>query len=157
MSVTQAHLFQARLEWTGASQGPTRDIKTYSREYEIRIDGKATIAGSAAPQYLGDKTRANPEELFLAALAGCQMLTYLALAARAKVEVTSYSDACEATLGPEGGKWRITRVVLRPRIGLSPGSDAEKARELVHQAHEGCFVARSVSCEVAIESEFASG
>jgi organic hydroperoxide reductase OsmC/OhrA len=154
VSISQAHRFRAHIEWTGASSGPTRDIKAYSREFEARIDGKAAIAGSAAPQYLGDASRANPEELFLCALSGCQMLTYLALAARAKVEVISYADECEAVLAPEGGKWRITRVVLRPRVGLAPGSDAEKARDLVEQAHEGCFVARSVSCEVEIEPEF---
>ncbi len=151
MSVMQGHAFRARLVWTGASQGPTRDIRAYSREFEVRMEGKATLTGSAAPQYLGDASRANPEELFLAALAGCQMLTYLALAARAKLEVVSYTDECEAILGPDGGRWRITRVVLRPRVGVRPGSDEEKARGLAREAHDGCFVARSVSCEVAVE------
>ena len=119
--------------------------------------GKAPIAGSAAPAYLGDPGRANPEELFLAALSGCQLLTYLALAARAKIEVVGYSDDCEALLAPEAGKWRITRVVLRPRVVLAAGSDVDRARQLAHEAHEGCFVARSVSCEVAVEPVFETG
>ena len=153
MNVTQAHQFQSTLEWTGASAGPTRDIKSYSREYELRFPGKAAIGGSAAPQYLGDPARANPEELFLASLSACQMLTYLALAARAKVHVTAYTDEAEAVLAPENGKWRITQVTLRPKISIAAGSDPATARDLVEQAHEGCFVARSVSCEVVNEPQ----
>ena len=155
MKVLQEHKFLSSLEWTGAAQGPTRDIKTYSREFVIRATGKDGIAGSAAPQYLGDNARTNPEEMFLAALSGCQMLTYLALAARAKVEVVSYTDEGEAILAPENGKWRITKVTLRPRVGIAPGSDADAARRLIEEAHEGCFVARSVSCEVVNEPEIA--
>lgn len=153
MNVLQAHRFQSTVEWTGATQGPTRDIKTYSRELEVRLPGKVPIAGSAAPQYLGDPSRPNPEELFLASLSSCQLLTYLALAARAKIEVVSYTDEGEAILAPDDGKWRITKVILRPRIGVAPGSDVEAARRLVDEAHEGCFVARSVSCEVVNEPE----
>ena len=151
MVVVQGHRFRARLVWTGATRGSTQDIKTYSREFEVGAEGKAPVAGSAAPAYRGDPARTNPEELFLASLSGCQMLTYLALAAQAKIEVTGYSDDSEALLAPEAGKWRITRVVLRPHIALAPGSDVEKARSLVDDAHSGCFVARSVNCEVAIE------
>lgn len=157
MNVLHAHRFQSTVEWTGAARGPTRDIKTYSRELEVRLAGKPSIAGSSAPQYLGDASRTNPEELFLASLSSCQLLTYLALAARAKVEVVAYTDEGEATLAPENGKWRITKVTLRPRIRVAPGSDLETARRLVDEAHEGCFVARSVSCEVVNEPEIVEG
>jgi organic hydroperoxide reductase OsmC/OhrA len=90
----------------------------------------------------------NPEELFVASLASCQLLTYLALAARAGVQVLAYEDDARATLAITDKKMRITEVALRPRIRLAPGSDAEKARALVAAAHDGCFIANSVRCTV---------
>jgi peroxiredoxin-like protein len=152
MKLAQAHSFKAHLNWTGAAHGPTKDIKTYSREYEITISGRQVIAGSAAPGFLGDAERTNPEELFLASISSCQMLTYLALAARAGIEVTSYSDDSEATLAMEEGKWRMTTVTLRPRIEMSAG-DRETAHVLIEKAHKHCFITRSVNCEVINEPE----
>ena len=152
MVVLKDHVFKAQLEWTGAAEGPTKDIRSYSRACEIRAEGKATLDASAAPGFLGDAARWNPEELLLASLSACQMLTYLALAAKAKIEVVAYHDDCEATLGPVDGKWQITQVTLRPRVEIASG-DAETAQSLVADAHEGCFIARSVSCPVATEPE----
>ena len=57
MKLAQAHTFKAKLNWTGAAHGPTKDIKTYSREYEITMPGSQVIAGSAAPGFLGDPER----------------------------------------------------------------------------------------------------
>ena len=125
----QNHSFTAKLEWTGAAQGPTKDIRTYSREFEIAMAGKQGISGSAAPGFLGDATRMNPEEMFLAALSGCQMLTYLALAAQANVEVISYTDECEAMLSMLDGHSKITKVILRPRIEILSG-EPQTASEL---------------------------
>lgn len=156
MVVLKDHLFKAQLEWTGAADGPTKDIRSYSRACEIRAEGKATLDASAAKGFLGDGSRWNPEELLLASLTACQMLTYLALAAKAGIEVIGYCDDCEATLGSIEGKWQITQIVLRPRIEIAAG-DADEARALVEDAHKGCFIARSVSCPVATEPEIVVG
>lgn len=152
MSTLPAHRFKHALAWTGAEKGPAKDVRTYSRDYEIQFDGRPTIAGSAAPGFRGDASRINPEELFLASLSACQMLTYLALAARAGVEVIAYEDDGEAELGPIEGVWKITKIILRPRITISAGDPAQ-AEEIVEKAHEGCFIARSVSCPVEIKSK----
>jgi organic hydroperoxide reductase OsmC/OhrA len=108
---------------------------------------------SAAPQYRGDPTRLNPEELFVAALASCQLLTYLALARGAGVSVRSYEDRAVGTLAIADRKMRMTEVLLRPRITVAAGSDEETARGLVDKAHAGCFIANSVACAVRIEAE----
>jgi peroxiredoxin-like protein len=152
MKLAQAHSFRSQLHWTGAVHGPTKDIKTDSREYEITMPGRQVIAGSAAPGFLGDPERTNPEELFLASISACQMLTYLALAARAKIEVTAYSDDSEAALTMEDGKWRISTVTLRPPIEMASG-DRETALTLVEKAHKHCFITRSINCEVLNEPE----
>jgi organic hydroperoxide reductase OsmC/OhrA len=51
-------------------------------------------------------------------------------------------------------KIRMSRVTLRPHIVLEPGANETRARELVAKAHEGCFIANSVSTPVDIEPSF---
>jgi organic hydroperoxide reductase OsmC/OhrA len=112
---------------------------------------------SAAPAYRGDPDRANPEQLFVAALSACQALTYLYLAARAQVTVVAYADETDGQLGLADGVMKMVRVTLRPMITLAPGADAVRARALVNDAHHQCFVANSVTTAVAIEPRIVSG
>ena len=115
--------------------------------------GRPPIEMSAAPQYRGDPTKLNPEELFLASLTSCQMLSYLAFASRAGIEVLAYDDEAEATLAIADRKMRITEVELRPRITIGAGADEARARSLVESAHEACFIANSVACAVRTHAE----
>jgi organic hydroperoxide reductase OsmC/OhrA len=86
MEPTQ-HRFAARLIWTGSKETGTTGYADYGRGYTVEVEGKPTLSGSAAPEFLGDPARHNPEDLFIAAIAGCHMLTYLALCARRGVTV----------------------------------------------------------------------
>ena len=141
------HSFQAHLVWrkgADAASGLT---------HRLEFDGRAPLDVSAAPQYRGDPTKLNPEELFLASLASCQMMTYVSLATRAGIEVLAYEDHAEATLAMADRRMRVTEVQLRPRITISATSDEDKARSLVDSAHDGCFIANSVSCAVRAEAE----
>jgi organic hydroperoxide reductase OsmC/OhrA len=144
------HHFEAHLVWTRGADG------VRALTHRIELPGRPPMEVSAAPQYRGDPTRMNPEELFLASLASCQMLTYVTLAARANIEVVAYEDRSQATLAIADRKMRITEVLLRPTITLTAGSDEAKARALVESAHEGCFIANSVSCAVRVEPQFAA-
>jgi peroxiredoxin-like protein len=145
------HRFEARLAWRPGAEGLA------ARTHTVAFEGKAAIEVAPAPQYKGDPSRTNPEELFVAALASCQLLTYLALAERAGVVVTAYEDHASGTLAIADRRMRMTEVVLRPRITIAPGADAAKARALVDAAHDGCFIANSVACAVQIEAEVAVG
>lgn len=127
--------------------------QTTSRRHLIEAAGKPTISGSAAAAFHGELSRWNPEELFIAALSQCHILSYLFVAAREHIEVLDYS--CEATGVLEwepSGAGQITTVTLRPAIRTRP-DQAERALALHEQAHELCFIARSVSCEVAVKPE----
>ena len=141
------HHFQAHLSWHAAAEGPATST------HRVAFEGRPTLEVSAAPQYRGDPSRLNPEELFVTAVASCQLLTYLALAGRAGVVVVSYQDRAEGTLAIADKKMRITEVLLRPTIVVAAGADVAQARSLVTTAHDGCFVANSVACAVRIEPE----
>ena len=149
-----ADAFTSHLEWTGASKGPTRDPSAFSRDLKVSF-AAFTLPMSSAPNYGGDPSRANPEQLFVAALSACQALTYLFLAAKNDIGVVDYTDDGEGRLGLVDGKIRMSHVTLRPRIVLEPGANEARARELVTKAHKGCFIANSVATPVEIAPTFA--
>ena len=151
------HRYEATLVWIGAGGGPTSDYKAYGRGYRVEIAGKPPLEGSADPAYLGDAKLHNPEDLLLAALSACHMLTYLALCARDKIAVTAYRDEASGILAVKDGKMRFTSVTLHPQVVIADGDKLERARALHAQAHAGCFIANSVNFPVENEAVVSFG
>jgi organic hydroperoxide reductase OsmC/OhrA len=152
--MSKEHIYETTLVWTGNLGDGTRNYTGYSRAHEISIEGKPTIVGSSDPHFRGDPARYNPEELLLAALSACHMLSYLHQCAVAKIVVVDYHASATGKMveTPDGGG-HFTEVVLRPRVMVSKDSDVEKAQELHHKAHELCFIANSVNFPVRAEAE----
>ncbi len=156
--MAREHRYLVTVEWTGNTGTGTSGYRSYERRHEIRSDGKPAIAASSDPVFRGDRTRWNPEELLLAALASCHQLVYLHLCADAGVVVVSYTDRAEGRMveTPDGAG-QFERVVLRPRVTITAGSDAAGALQLHHEAHAKCFIARSVNFPVDHEAEIVPG
>jgi organic hydroperoxide reductase OsmC/OhrA len=152
--MSKSHQYELKLVWSGAQQGPTETYASYSREYRIEIKGKPPISGSADPAYRGDPDLANPEDMLLAALSACHMLSYLAVCALGKIKVVAYEDAASGTLAEtQPQRSAFTDVLLRPRVVIAAGSDIAKAKALHEQAHKICFIANSVNFPVRHEPE----
>lgn len=149
--MNKAHKFETQLSWTGAASGPTSSYAAYSREYVVSASGKQPLSCSADPVFRGDKELYNPEELLVASLSGCHMLSYLAEAARAGVHVVAYEDSASGTMVVEGGGGHFTEVTLRPHVTISAG-DPEVAQSLHDRAHSVCFVASSMNFPVRHEA-----
>jgi organic hydroperoxide reductase OsmC/OhrA len=143
--VAQEHSYHALVTWTGSRHGPTASYQSYSREYRVKFAGKAELTGSADPAFRGDPALPNPEDLLVAALSACHLLTYLALCARAGIRVLSYTDEASGRMASDGAKIRFTEVVLHPRVVIGATDDLVRARELHDQAHAGCFIANSIA------------
>ncbi|MFF8900105.1 OsmC family protein [Streptomyces lydicus] len=146
------HSYRTTVTWTGNSGSGTSGYRAYGREHEVRAEGPPPLAGTADPAFRGSADRWNPEQLLLASLAQCHMLTYLALCSLAGVVVTGYVDDAEGTMAEDGaGGGRFTGVVLRPRVEVASAGDAERARALHGDAHQKCFIANSVNFPVRHE------
>lgn len=147
----KTHDYRTHIVWDGNLGNGTSRWDGYGRSHRIRVDGKPELAGSAHPSFRGEPERHDPEDLFLAAIASCHMLAYLALCARAGVNVTSYEDHAHGSLGLEAsGGGCFTSVTLRPAVTISAG-DAARAEALHERAHEACFIASSCSVPIRIE------
>ncbi|AOX16856.1 OsmC family protein [Kozakia baliensis] len=149
------HIYRVTTVWTGNHGQGTKSWHEYSRNHDIKTEGKPDISGSADPSFHGDPTRWNPEELLLASLSACHKLWYLGLCAGAGIIVTSYEDDAEGVMTESGnGAGEFLSVTLHPRITLAGGSDLQRAAALHEQAHAHCFIARSVNFPITCEPAF---
>ena len=147
--------YLATVAWT-LKPGEDFEKGRYSRAHTLRFDGGAEVPASASPHVVGkwaDPAGVDPEEMLVAALSNCHMLTFLHKARLAGLKVTAYEDEAEGVMTEIGeGRLAMTRVTLRPAItyeGRTP--DAAELEALHHAAHEECYIANSVKTEVVVE------
>ncbi len=140
----------ATIDWN--RDGREFTYEAYSRDHTWSFAGGVVVNASAAPAYKGNPDLVDPEEAFVASLSSCHMLTFLALAAKAKLVVDRYSDHAVARMEKnDEGQFAVTAVTLRPVIefdGRTPGPD-ELAR-LHDKAHHLCFIANSVKTRITV-------
>ena len=144
--------YKIRLEWERDSKDFGYD--SYTRDHRITFGPTSSVCASAAPEYHGNAECMNPEQSFLAALASCHMLTFLAIASKKKFMVDSYRDDAFAVLGRnEQRKRAIVRAVLVPTVTFSGENlpDAEQFNAMHEKAHDACFIANSIAKCVHVE------
>jgi organic hydroperoxide reductase OsmC/OhrA len=151
-----AHVHTALIRWSAG--GVDFLGRRYSRAHTWTFDGGAVVPGSSSPLVvplpMSDAGAVDPEEAFVAALSSCHMLWFLDLASRAGYAVDSYEDAAEGRMGRNAdGKLVVDVVTLRPRTRVTGARvpDAAELAALHHRAHEECFLANSVRCEIRCE------
>jgi organic hydroperoxide reductase OsmC/OhrA len=134
--------------------------KRYSRAHTWHFDGGAVVAASSSPHVvplpMSDAAAVDPEEAFVASLASCHMLWFLDIASRAGYAVQDYEDAAAGHMGRNAaGKLVVDVVTLRPRVRFAGARvpDAQAHEALHHAAHDECFLANSVRCEIRCEPQ----
>jgi organic hydroperoxide reductase OsmC/OhrA len=146
------HRYTAQVRWDGSG---TRSYASYSRQFRVVMPRKPVLVGTADPAFHGDPSRHSPEDLMVAAVASCHMLSYLALCARHRIDVLAYSDEAAGQMTATSIAGRFDEIVLHPRVAIAAGGDVEVARTLHGRAHESCYIAASCSfpirCEPMVE------
>lgn len=155
--MNQSHHYAVDVEWTGNRGSGTSAYRAYDRDHVVRVAGKPDLAGSADPAFFGNREKHNPEDLLLAALSSCHMMSYLHMAVRAGVVVTGYVDHAEATMATAGEGGRFTEAVLHPVVTIRADSDAAAALAAHEAAHAACFIANSVNFPVRCEPRIVVG
>jgi organic hydroperoxide reductase OsmC/OhrA len=141
------HHYTAACSWTGST---ALGYRAYDRTHTVAV-GPAEFAMSADPAFLGDPALPNPEQLLVLAAASCQLPAFLAVAARARLDVRGYHDEAAATMPESEPPIRLAEIVLRPHIVLAAGPSEDRVRHLVEVAHRECYIANSLSTPVRVE------
>ena len=143
------HHYAVSVEWTGNRGTGTSGYRAYGRDHVVRAEGKLhELAGSSDRTFHGDRERWNPEELLLAALSQCHMLSYLHVASARGIVVTAYTDDATGEMQQTSdGGGHFTEATLRPVVTITAGDPAD-ALDAHHEAAAKCFIAASVNFPV---------
>ncbi|PWB96252.1 OsmC family protein [Salinibacterium hongtaonis] len=146
------HHYAVGLEWTGNRGAGTESYRAYGRDHTVTAQGKPSINGSADRTFHGDADRWNPEEMLLAALSQCHMLSYLHVAASRGIVVTDYRDSAVGTMkqGADGGG-QFVSAVLHPAVTIADSAQLDDAIDAHREASKKCFIAASVNFPVTHE------
>ena len=148
--MSHVHRYSARLTWSGST---AVGYDRYERSHTVATPPADTeLRLSSDPAFLGDPSLMNPEQMVVAAASSCQLLSFLAAAARSRIVVLGYTDEAEGEMDEGDPPARIGRIVLRPRIVVADGTEEARVQRLVELAHEQCFVANALgNTEMSIE------
>jgi organic hydroperoxide reductase OsmC/OhrA len=144
------HEYGAVVTWRGSTAS---GYDSYDRSHAGACPpAAASLTLSADPAFLGDAAILNPEQLLVLAASSCQLLSFLAVAARARIDVWEYDDDAEAWMPELPTPTRFREIRLRPRIRVAPGTDAAQVLHLCDVAHRECYIANSLVCPVIVEA-----
>ena len=146
-----AHHYRLAAAWTGNTGGGTTGYRDYSRDVAVTAEGKPDLFMSADKPFRGDSTRWNPEDLLLAALSGCHLLSFLHVAVSHGMVVADYRDEATGTMEQQGMGGRFTEVVLHPEVMFTDAGDETPIHRLHEEAHAACFIASSVAFPVRVD------
>lgn len=146
----QDHTYRSSLSWSGST---AQGIARYDRTHQVSTPpARDRLRLSADPSFRGDPDLVNPEQLLLAAASSCQLLSFLAVAARAGLTVLAYRDDAEAVMPESAGSMRIEQILLRPRITVPAGTDEAAVLQAVDDAHDQCYVANTLTATISIRT-----
>jgi len=155
--LSHVHEYRCRLGWNGSTGVGYEDYDRGHRVSAPPARPELELSGDRA--FGGDPERLNPEALLVVAASSCQLLSFLAICARARIDIVDYSDEATGVMPSDDKPMRITAIELRPRIVVAGEVAEERIRRYVSLAHEQCYVANSLRTEVTVEPEirFAPG
>ena len=140
------HAYRATVSWSGSTGA--------GYDHYVRDHDAGGLPMSADPHFRGNPERLNPEVLLVMAAASCQLLSFLAVCARARIDVVGYEDEAEGVMPEDDRPVRITRIVLRPRIEVAGDAPEERLHKLAQLAHRECYIANSLKTDVVVEPVF---
>jgi len=115
---------------------------------------KPELRVSAPPEFKGPDGLWTPEDLFVASIETCLMLTFVGIAEKRDLQYVRYHSRAEGVLEWVDGSYRFTRVVLWPTITVVSADHIPAARAVLERAHATCLVARSLVTEVLVDPFF---
>lgn len=134
------YFYDTTIEWLNARQGTLSAPELPS----------LTIA--APPEFKGHAGMWTPEHLYVAAVNTCFLTTFLAIAEMSKLEFESFTCKGKGKLEKiEGQGFKITEVVLSPKLMIQHSRDLERATRILEKAEANCLISNSINSIVKLE------
>lgn len=124
---------------------PSGSVTTHS--------GELTALDIAAPkEFDGPGDKWSPEELLVASVADCLILTFRAIATASKIEWTNLSCEAKGTLEMVGRKTQFTEIYINASLTINSQEDEEKALQVLEKAENNCLITNSLTAKTYLNS-----
>ena len=136
------HAYRVSAWWTS---GRTGIAKSDSAPNAIHF--------TAPKEFGGLEGRWTPEELLLAAIAGCFTTTVRTIAGSAQFEFTDLEVEVSGTIRKAQSGYCFTEIILRPSLRIASVEERERALELLKKAERLCLVSRALDVSLKFEPQ----
>ncbi|MFT4939183.1 MAG: peroxiredoxin-like protein [Paraglaciecola sp.] len=146
-------------------------MQALPHQYNVHVSGQADsnlqvhvvnlVNLTVAPPALfgGPGDQWSPEDLFMASVASCFILSFKAIARASKLSWQSVQCDAQGELDKLAGKTQFTKIVINAKLVITAGESSEKAERLLNKAEQSCLITNSLTsethleCEVSVEDE----
>ncbi|RUR05117.1 OsmC family protein [Legionella sp. km772] len=146
-------MYNVHLDW----KRDTEDFKynTYNRKHTLFFNGGPKIEVNSSSNFIRNPQFHSPEELLIASLSSCMLLTFLSICCKQGYVVNDYFAQGYCHLDVK--QHCISDLILCPVIKFEPSSkpDTLTLKNLFEQAHKDCFIANSLKVNIRINPSFA--
>lgn len=139
--MSKTHFYQVKVSWKNNRNGVL---------FSDVIDEKLTIA--TPPEFpKGEANIWSPEHYFLAAINGCLLTTFLAVAENFKLDFVDFESDSEGKLEVIDRKYVISEVILKPIIKIKKEENRELALKVIEKSERACLISNSINSKITIE------
>ena len=93
----------------------------------------------------------SPEHLFVAAVSGCLMTTFLAIAENSTLEFASFSCKAKGKLETVEGVLMMSEILLKPTVVIHSEQYRDKATRIIKKAENACLITHSIKSKITME------
>ena len=113
---------------------------------DVTLEGERLQPISSAPptEFGGPGDRWSPETLFVAAVAGCFVLTFRGIAGLSRFPWVSLECNVTGTVDRVDRVTQFTALQVRARLRVPSGANQDQALRLLTKAEEACLVTNSL-------------
>ncbi len=123
----------------------------------LESDGLPSIASAPPTEFGGPGDKWSPEDLIVAAVADCFVLSFRAVAAASKLEWNELKCSVVGTLDRVERDVKFTEMKISAALSVPEGVDQGRAQRSLEKAEKMCFITNSLNSEVHLEFTISNG
>ena len=133
-------------QYSAAASGKTEG------SVSLTADGLPTLASAPPTDFGGPGDQWSPEDLIVAAVADCFVLSFRAIAAASKVNWSELTCDAVGTLDRVERDVRFTEFTITAKLTIPADQDESRAQRSLEKAEKMCFITNSLNAEVHLDA-----
>ena len=123
---------------------------------QVHVANLTDLTVAPPSQFGGPGDLWSPEDLLMASVVSCFILSFRAIARASNLSWESLECNAQGELNKLAGKTQFTKINIKAKLVIAAGENFEKAERLLNKAEESCLVTNSLNTESHLECEVTS-